>query len=73
MQRLEVSGVVRLIYRSLGVKGLNDSTSVVTGSNFSYVCPGIFSCFTVFAVEIKDGAFRFKYVTAPVLKIPAST
>jgi len=23
MQRLEVSGVVRLIYRSLGVKGLN--------------------------------------------------
>ena len=25
MQRLEVSGVVRLIYRSLGVKGLNSN------------------------------------------------
>ena len=25
MQRLEVSGAVRLIYRSLGVKGLNES------------------------------------------------
>jgi len=25
MQRLEVSGAVRLIYRSLGVKGLNKS------------------------------------------------
>jgi len=27
MQRLEVSGVVRLIYRSLGVKGLNSRTA----------------------------------------------
>ena len=26
MQRLEVSGAVRLIYKSLGVKGLNSST-----------------------------------------------
>ena len=25
MQRLEVSGAVRLIYRSLGVKGLNNT------------------------------------------------
>ena len=37
MQRLEVSGVVRLIYRSLGVKGLMilvlGSNSVVTGRN----------------------------------------
>jgi len=46
---------------------LNNSTSVVTGSNFSFVCPGIFSCFTVFAVEITDGTFRFKCVTALVL------
>ena len=28
MQRLEVSGVVRLIYRSLGVKGLNTNGTV---------------------------------------------
>jgi hypothetical protein len=29
MQRLEVSGAVRLIYRSLGVKGLNGISSFV--------------------------------------------
>jgi hypothetical protein len=52
---------------------LNISTAVVTGSNFGYACPGIFSCFTVFAVEIKDGAFRFKCVTALILQIPVST
>jgi len=28
MQRLEVSGAVRLIYRSLGVKGLNKQPGV---------------------------------------------
>jgi len=28
MQRLEVSGAVRLIYRSLGVKGLNMNTNM---------------------------------------------
>jgi len=30
MQRLEVSGVVRLIYRSLGVKGLNEKQTNVS-------------------------------------------
>ena len=29
MQRLEVSGVVRLIYRSLGVKGLKEKTDQI--------------------------------------------
>ena len=33
MQRLEVSGAVRLIYRSLGVKGLNCKTSALFNSN----------------------------------------
>jgi len=46
---------------------LNNSTSVVTGSNFSFVCPRIFSCFTVFAIEIKDGAFRFRMGHSPRL------
>ena len=36
MQRLEVSGVVRLIYRSLGVKGL---TSTLDGGEWSASCP----------------------------------
>jgi hypothetical protein len=30
MQRLEVSGAVRLIYRSLGVKGLNTAKDSVS-------------------------------------------
>jgi hypothetical protein len=30
MQRLEVSGVVQLIYRSLGVKGLNEKQTNVS-------------------------------------------
>jgi len=36
MQRLEVSGAVRLIYKSLGVKGLNNvrqhNCSIIQGS-----------------------------------------
>jgi hypothetical protein len=36
---------------------LNISASVVTGSNFSYVFRGIFSCFTICSVEITDGTF----------------
>jgi len=33
MQRLEVSGVVRLIYRSLGVKGLMEIEREITKSH----------------------------------------
>ena len=48
MQRLEVSGAVRLIYRSLGVKGLNIMstcqhlslimTQIPSGARCRYVC-----------------------------------
>ena len=48
MQRLEVSGAVRLIYRSLGVKGLMASTtedgtesSVDTAIRYGMDGPGI--------------------------------
>ena len=43
MQRLQVSGVVRLIYRSLGVKGLKLSIREAecegTNSDVSYLTP----------------------------------
>ena len=34
MQRLEVRGAVRLIYSSLGVKGLSDGTTLPTPAYF---------------------------------------
>ena len=37
MQHLEVSGAVRLIYRSLGVKGLNAHT-IVSERRFEIFC-----------------------------------
>jgi len=43
MQRLEVSGVVRLIYRSLGVKGLINGKFLANGMHTnSASCPLLF-------------------------------
>ena len=49
MQRLEVSGAVRFIYRSLGVKGLNrlPNSSLVYSSNVS-VAMGIIRLTKIF-------------------------
>ena len=44
MQRLEVSGAVRLIYKSLGVKGLTDpSCSLHVSLRFCAVSPNHFT------------------------------
>jgi len=64
MQRLEVSGVVRLIYRSLGVKGLKPSgyyTCMYRQFNIQqfYFLPT--QCIYVFCVDLRKTAIISLY------------
>ena len=60
MQRLEVSGAVRLIYKSLGVKGLNSLSDTHSSETFAvYVRVRFFevirlkTCYIVLFVHLK--------------------
>ena len=57
MQRLEVSGAVRLIYRSLGVKGLNEARSTVTVDG----CPQMTPLQNLGRLTTKFGNFTPQY------------
>ena len=48
MQRLEVSGAVRLIYRSLGVKGLRILCVCVCMYVCMYVCVYVYVCIYIY-------------------------
>ena len=64
MQRLEVSGVVRLVYRSLGVKGFMSSIA-------DYFFFLVFPSFIYFLSNALQKAFPEQDVTNPV-SLPAS-
>ena len=59
MQRLEVSGVVRPIYGSLGVKGLRIKTHVRIRNTYFFHCNNAYA----------DGPQYYVYSTLPVLFI----
>jgi len=61
MQRLEVSGALRLIYRSLGVKGLGDDPNILN-KTFDIITV------TTFTAGKGLGKYRRKFVV-PSLKV----
>ena len=75
MQRLEVSGAVRLIYRSLGVKGLNrrgasvQPTTCSRGVRISVSNAG----YTVFRGSVKGTGYRLHPPVSPSLPLPCVT
>ena len=66
MQRLEVSGAVRLIYKSLGVKGLNAKCKIRNKPWASFVR-------TCMLQHTAAGCTMPGYVTAPSADVKASS